>query len=213
VIHAYDESYLVHSTRVLGWMLDSAVNLFGKNTEAFWRLFISTGYAERFGKGESRLLAGMTGYELARAVLDDAKVKYKPVPPSEVTDLSREYWAGWALAHYQWQTALSFAEIDAFISIKEVIACYYPYHEMDVPRFCEHLDGLYRAAHPESRLKLARERRGMTQEELSRTANVPIRMLQHYEQRVKSLGKAAFDTVFRLAQALHVPPQSIVEPI
>ena len=122
MIHAYDESYLVHSTRVLGWMLDSAVNLFGKKAEAFWRLFISTGYAERFGKGESRLLAGMTGYELARAVLDDAKVKYRPVPPSEVTDLSCEYWAGWALAHYQWRTALSFAEIDAFAPIQEVIA-------------------------------------------------------------------------------------------
>ena len=31
--------------------------------------------------------------------------------------------------------------------------------------------------------------------------------------RVKVLGKAAFDTVFRLARALHVPPQSIVEPL
>ena len=30
---------------------------------------------------------------------------------------------------------------------------------------------------------------------------------------VKVLGKAAFDTVFRLARALHVPPQSIVEPL
>ena len=37
-----------------------------------------------------------------------------------------------------------------------------------------------------------------------KAANVPIRMLQHYEQRVKVLGKAAFDTVFRLARALHV---------
>ena len=43
-------------------------------------------------------------------------------------------------------------------------------------------------------------------------ANVPIRMLQHYEQRVKALDKAAFDTVFRLARVLHVPPQNIVEP-
>ena len=36
-------------------------------------------------------------------------------------------------------------------------------------------------------------------------------MVQHYEQRRKNLNKAAFDTVFRLAQALHVHPQSIVE--
>ena len=213
MIRAYDETYLVHSARALGWMLDSAVNLFGLKADLFWSHFLATGYSERFGMGESRLLAGMTGYELACAVLDTAEVEYRPVPPSEVTDLSREYWAGWALAHYQWRTALSFAEIDSFAPIREVIACYPPYHEMDVLRFCEHLDGLYRAAHPESRLKAVRERRGMTQEDLSAAAKVPIRMLQHYEQRVKVLGKAAFDTVFRLARALHVPPQSIVEPL
>ena len=212
MIHAYDETYLVHSSRVLGWMLDSAVNLFGKKADAFWRIFISTGYADRFGKGESRLLAGMTGYELASEVLDVAQVKYNHVEPTEITDLSPEYWAGWALAHYQWQTAFSFAEIDSFVPIKEVISCYSPYHEMDISRFCEHLDDLYRVAHPESRLKEARERRGMTQEALSTASGVPLRMIQHYEQRSKNLAKAAFDTVFRLAQALHVLPQNIVEP-
>ena len=212
MIHAYDETYLVHSSRVLGWMLDSAVNLFKQDVAVFWRVFISTGYADRFGKGESRLLAGMTGFELAREVLDVAQVKYNLVEPAEITDLSPEYWAGWALAHYQWQTALSFAEIDSFAPIMEVISCYSPYHEMDVSRFCEHLDALYRDAHPESRLKEARERRGMTQEALSAVSGVPLRMIQHYEQRRKNLGKAAFDTVFQLAQALHISPQRIVEP-
>ena len=212
MIRAYDETYLVHSSRVLGWMLDSAVNLFGQAATEFWRNFISTGYADRFGNGESRLLAGMTGYELACSVLDAAQAEYTAVKPKEVTDLSPEYWAGWALAHYQWRTALSFAEIDSFVPISEVVASYSPYHEMDVSRFCEHLDDLYRAAHPESRLKEARERRVMTQEALSTVSGVPLRMIQHYEQRRKNLGKAAFDTVFRLAQALHVHPQSIVEP-
>ncbi len=212
MIRAYDETYLVHSTRALGWMLDSAVNLFKVEADAFWRLFISTGYAERFGKGESRLLAGMTGYELARAVLNAAGKDVLFVSPSELTDLSPEYWAGWALAHFQWRTALSFSEIDGFAPISEVIASYSPFHEMDVSHFCEHLERLYLTSHPESRLKALREKRGMTQEELSVAANVPIRMLQHYEQRVKNLGKAAFDTVFRLSQALHVPPQNLVEP-
>ena len=212
MIRAYDENYLVHSTRALGWMLDSAVNLFGFKAAPFWRLFISTGYADRFGKGESAILAGMTGYELARAVLDAAKAEYVAVPPSEVTDLSPEYWAGWALAHYQWRSALSFSEIDSFAPITEVIACYSPYHEMDILKFCEHMASLYSAKHPESRLREVRERRGMTQRELALASGVPVRMLQHYEQRVKNLGKAAFDTVFRLAQALRVPPKRLIEP-
>ncbi len=116
------------------------------------------------------------------------------------------------LAHYQWRTALSFVEINSFAPIGEIISSYSPYHEMDILRFCEHLDARYSAAHPESRLKTMRERRGMTQEELSAAANVPLRMVQHYEQRVKNLGKAAFDTVFRLAQALHVPAPDLPEP-
>ena len=46
---------------------------------------------------------------------------------------------------------------------------------------------------------------------VSKEHGITAIMIQHYEQRRKKLGKAAFDTVFRLAQALHVPPQSIVE--
>ena len=45
-----------------------------------------------------------------------------------------------------------------------------------------------------------------------RLRNVPVRMIQHYEQRVKDLGKAAFETVFRLAQALRTPAERLIEP-
>ena len=79
-------------------------------------------------------------------------------------------------------------------------------------RVSEHLDDIYRTAHPGSRLKETRERRGMTQGELSIASNIPLRMIQHYEQRTKNLSKASFDTVYRLAQALRVPPHCIVEP-
>ena len=64
----------------------------------------------------------MTGYELAVEVLDAARVRYRRIPPKEVGGLSPEYWAGWALAQYQWYTALSFKEIDAVVPIVSVIA-------------------------------------------------------------------------------------------
>ena len=51
MIRAYDETYLVHSARALGWMLDSAVNLFGLKADLFWSHFLATGYSERFGMG------------------------------------------------------------------------------------------------------------------------------------------------------------------
>ena len=213
MIRAYDENYLVHSTRALGWMLDSAVNLFGFKAAPFWRLFISTGYADRFGKGESAILAGMTGYELARAVLDAAKAEYVAVPPSEVTDLSPEYWAGWALAHYQWRSALSFSEIDSFAPITEVIACYSPYHEMDISQFCDEMDRLYRVRFPERNLKRIRRIAHLSQSELATRSGVSVRTIQELEQGRKDINRAGIDTLMPLAAALSVNVESLVERV
>lgn len=210
MIHAYDKSYLVHSEKVLGWMLDSAVNLFALDVAEFWRIFIAGGYAERFGAGESRLLCGMTGYELAVEVLDAASVRYRRIPPKEVGGLSPEYWTGWALAQYQWYTALSFKEIDEVVPIDSVIAMYSPFHEMDIGRFFEEMDGLVRAARPDTNLKRMRMDAGFSQNDLSRLSGVPVRMIQHYEQRVKDLNRAAYETVAQLAQALRCRPEALV---
>lgn len=213
MIHAYDQSYIVHSEKVLGWMLDTAVNLFAVDATKFWRLFLSGGYAERFGAGESRLLAGMTGYELAVEVLDAAKVRYRRVPPKEVGGLSPEYWAGWALAQYQWHTALTFAEIDAVVPIVSVIAMYSPFHEMDISRFIEEMNGLVRAARPDTNLRRIRMSAGISQGDLARLSGVPVRMIQHYEQRVKNINRAAYETVAQLAQSLHCRPESLTERV
>ena len=213
MIHAYDESYLVHSERTLGWMLDTAVNLFSVDATVFWRLFLSGGFAERFGSGESRLLAGMTGYELAVEVLDAGKVRYRRKSPQEVNGLSPEYWAGWALAQYQWYTALSFAAIDEIVPIASVIAMYNPFHEMDVRQFFGEMNGLVLAARPDANLKHLRQSAGFSQDDLARLSGVPVRMIQHYEQRVKNINRAASETVAQLAQALRCHPNALLEGV
>jgi len=213
VIHAYDASYLVHSEKVLGWMLDTAVNLFGVEAPRFWRVFLSGGTAERFGAGESRLLSGMTGYELAVEVLDAGKVRYRKRPPREVNGLSPEYWAGWALAQYQWQTAQTFAAIDEIVPIASVIAMYNPFHEMDVRQFFGEMNRLILAARPDTNLKRLRVAAGFSQDDLARLSGVPVRMIQHYEQRVKRINRAAYETVAQLAQALRCRPESLSEGV
>ena len=35
---------------------------------------------------------------------------------------SEEYWAGWALAYYQWEAGMSFEEINLYVPIKEVMS-------------------------------------------------------------------------------------------
>lgn len=57
------------------------------------------------------------------------------VKPRYSVDRSEEFWMGWALAYYQWETALRFAEIVRCVPVKKVISLYYPYHEMDIQQY------------------------------------------------------------------------------
>ena len=46
---AYGIEYLDDAMRNLGEMTDYAVNACGMDLEDFWKLFLTTGYAEKFG--------------------------------------------------------------------------------------------------------------------------------------------------------------------
>ena len=52
------------------------------------------------------------------------------------------------------------------------------------------------------RLRLAREQRGMTQEDLATKSGVPAVMISHFETGVRQ--NASADTLVKLADALHV---------
>ena len=214
MIHAYDKSYLLGAQKSLGRMLDFACHGLGFKIAGFWRLFLSSGVAERFASGESHLLAGMSGIELAYEVLDRADVRHRRPENTECADeKSPEYWAGWALAYYQWQRALAFDEIDSFASIESVVAMYHPYHEMDISQFVDELDRRYRASHPDSRLKEIRQRSGLSQGQLAEVAGVSVRTIQELEQRRKDINKAQLDTMIPLARALRVPVETLTENI
>ena len=137
---AYSELYLGDASLALGSMLESVVYLFGVELDAFWRLFLASHISDDFGHGLSGTVSGKSGWELAAEILDDAKVDFCREKPTGIVGRSREFWAGWALAQYQWRTGLSFAEIEAFAPLKKIILMYSPYHEMDVGQFFEALD-------------------------------------------------------------------------
>ena len=212
--NAYDRSYLYRAQKSLGRMLDFAVHGMGFETEKFWTLFLESGVADGFGRGESRLLAGMSGIELAYEVLDRTKTKYRRVKnPVCGDEKGPEYWAAWALAHYQWLRGLAFAEIDLIAPIKAVVGMYSPYHEMDITQFVDEIDRLYRAVHPETNLRRMRERFGISQGDLASISGVSVRTIQEFEQRRKNINKAQLDTVYPLAQALCTTIESLVERV
>ena len=213
MIRAYHKVYLDKARTNLGRMLDFATYDLGYDPSAFFDLFMNSGLAERFGKGEFTLTVGMSGVELAYRVLELTKHQVEFPKPKYTADRSPEYWAGWALAYYQWETAMSFVEILESIPLDDIIRMYSPYHEMDIRHFCDRMNELYRAANPETRLKQIRRRADLSQSELAEMSGVPVRTIQQYEQRQKSINKANAEHLIMLARALHCSAEELIEPV
>ena len=70
--HAYSESYLNNAKDRLSSFFDYAINDCKLKPDWITALFINTGYAEQFERGNTAYVAGMSGVELARAVITKA---------------------------------------------------------------------------------------------------------------------------------------------
>ena len=183
-------------------MLDFAVYDLKYDISDFFGLFISSGTANRFEKGDCNVLVGMSGVELAYEVLEQSGIEHTRIKPNYTVDRSEEYWTGWALAYYQWETAMSFSEIVRYVPVKQVMALYSPYHEMNIRHFVDKMNELYRIAQPETKLKLMRKRAGLSQRELAEMSGIPIRTIQQYEQRQKNFNKAKAEYLVMLSRVL-----------
>jgi len=213
MIRAYDKNYLEKARTALGRMLDFAVYDLKYDLSVFFELFLSSGVAALFEQGDYTVTVGMSGVELAYKVLEASKVPYERVKPKYTADRSREYWIGWALAYYQWETALHFSEIVRYVPISDIAALYSPYHEMDIRQFCDKMNDLYRAAQPETSLKQRRKNVGLSQRELAEQSGVPIRTIQQYEQRQKSINKAQAEYLVMLARVLCCDVEDLLEKV
>lgn len=164
-------------------------------------------------KGENEKVVTWAGVELAYRVLELTNHQVEDPQPRYTADRSPEYWAGWALAYYQWETALSFLDILECVPLDDIIRMYSPYHEMDIRQFCDRMNELYREANPETRLKQVRQRAGLSQSELAEHSGVPVRTIQQYEQRQKNINKAKAEYLVMLARVLNCPAEELLEPI
>ena len=211
MIHAYDKVYLEKARTALGRMLDFAVYDLKYDISTFFDLFLISGVASRFESGDYAVISGMSGVELTYLVLEKSGISFQRIAPNYTIDRSEEYWAGWALAYYQWETAMSFAEIVHCIPMQDIVALYSPYHEMDIRQFVDKMNALYRAAQPGTNLKRLRKAANFSQRELAEMSGVPLRTIQQYEQRQKSINKAQAEYLVMLAKALCCEVDALLE--
>lgn len=213
MIHAYDKIYLSVAQKNLARMLDYLTNNLKHPMEKAWQFFLMSEVSSRFERGDCTVLAGMSGVELARMVLEQAGEPAADKTPSYNFDRSPEYWTGWAVAYYQWDTSLTFAEIERAVPITEICRMYYPYHEMDIRQFVDRMNELYREAVPDTNLKMLRALSGMSQAELAGRSGVSKRTIQQYEQRQKEINKAQSETLLKLSRVLNCEMEELLEKV
>ena len=135
--HAYNELYLEDAMQNLGDMLDYALIDCNYAPDMFFSWFISSGIAAKIENCNPKYIAGMSGIELAREVVFLTTGSY-PSQERIIKDFaSREYWAGWILAYYQWYSGLTFSDIAGNgLSLSEVLSLYI-LHEADQSKFVD----------------------------------------------------------------------------
>lgn len=128
---AYDQIYLDDACDILGHAFDWTVNTCGENIQDFADLFAESHIGYLFSIGTPKYVTGVTGAELANAVMVDMRLPQYPQEPKFYADKSPEYWVGYILAGYQWYSARSFSEIVRKIPMEDLLALYKLGHEMD----------------------------------------------------------------------------------
>lgn len=210
-IRAYDELYIAGAQNVLGHAVDFAVMSLNLEPYIFGDAFAVSDSSRQFAIGNPRYVAGMNGCELARKVLSETGIPFTDVEDAMFLDKSPEYWAGWALAYYQWYSCRSFSEILATVSLNAIIQLYPVYHEMDIMQFVDQMNRRMKEAYPQTRLRMRRENCGLSQSELAEGADVPLRQIQLFEQRQRDINKTASETLFRISKALCCRMEDLLE--
>lgn len=210
-IRAYDESYLTSAQRIFGDMMDYTVNSCGMEPDMFFHLFSMSETARQFERGNPSYVAGMTGCELARKVMEQSGLIYELADDEMYIDKSPEYWSGWVLAYYQWYTAKSFLQIHCAVSMEEMCMMYPTLHEADIMKAVDVLEKKMRQRYPETNLKRLRTYAGLSQKELSDLSGISIRQIQLFEQRQRDINRTQAVNLMALSRVLGCHMEDLIE--
>ena len=212
MMNAYNESYRNDAQKTLALMFDYAVNDCKFDIDWIANLFVMSGYSKLFETGNAAFISGVSGVELAGAVIryayPDDNIRQDA---SQTTDKSSEYWAGWALADYQWFSSYRFSDIFERVKMSDIVKMYPLYHEMDITQFREAMDEKMQNVLLETKLKRIREARGLSQSELAKLSGVSLRSIQMYEQRGNDIDKAQGQTLYKLSVILGCQIEDLLE--
>ena len=211
-MNAYKETYLNNAADTFGNMMNYAVNDCELDGDAFLHMFVTSGLAEQFERGNPKIIAGMSGLDLAGYAIKSVTGEYPFAKPLDTIDYrTPEFWAGWALARYQWYCAKRFSAILRAFPFSAIVNSYYPLHEADISKFYAVADSVIAKANPQTNLKRLRKSSGLSQSQLAGEAKVSLRSIQMYEQRNKDINKAQAITLAKIARVLGCDVEDLLE--
>ena len=210
-MNAYSELYLHDAMTNLGEMTEYAVLACGMDMNEFFACFRISGYATSWEDGDPKYIAGMSGTELCRRVLEATEQYEGDYPPALVFyDTGMEYWCGWILAYMQWRLNVPFSVILEAADCDELARIYPAMHTASEERCVAYILERMRENIQTTRLQRYRQALGMTQKELSERSDVNLRTIQQYEAGSKDISKASYANVMRLAQSLNRRPEELI---
>lgn len=204
VIQTYNKLYLPYVAENLGTMFEHAVSI-GINPTIFWNTFINSNLAKQIEKGNPKYLA-CSALDYLNEIYEGKKI----IPNQENINKDKYYWAGWVLAQLQYEKGYSFYKINNYLPIEEVLRLYQTLHEADITKFFDVADTYFKKSEI-TNLKKIRQARGLSQNELSKLADVELRSIQMYEQRRNNINKAQVETIYKLATVLGCNIEDLLE--
>lgn len=203
MIHAYNEIYLNNVMKNLAALFDIAINAEGFDKDEFAKKFAQSDIASGIENGVPDMLAGKSATEFLIEITGRDS-EYTNIP----TDRTPQYWAGWVLAYAQWYLNKGFSDILSVMPFSRLVNMYHPYHEADEMKTVEVIQGLFPNT---SALKLLRQKRNLTQEQLATLSGVKLRSIRSYEQGTNELAKAQGETLLMLAKALNCSVEDLIK--
>ncbi|MBQ7115446.1 MAG: helix-turn-helix transcriptional regulator [Clostridia bacterium] len=208
--HAYDEIFLDDAMETLGGAVEYATLFSDVGGQEFLDLFIASGVAEEFGRGNVKYISGMSGIELAKIVLKICGKKTSDIIEIPYLDYPAEYWIGWILAYYQWYTGKSFSVIVKKISYEKLENLYGVLHEADQSKAVTVFDEIMNLK-SETNLAKHRKEKNLSQSQLAKATNVSVRSIQLYEQRKADINKAQYNNLMALSKVLGCNVEDLLE--
>lgn len=215
LIKSYEKTYLEDVADNLGLMLEYAVAC-EYNPIVIWEMFVSSKVAMEIEKGNPKYLSGYSAKDYLSIVVNtspayERALSDKIMSGDYAIKNDMYYWAGSAIARFQYESGLSFYVINKYLPIQTVLGMYETLHEADIQKFIDLATERVKREKPETNLKIIRRASGMTQQELAERSQVDLRSIQMYEQRRNDINKAQVDTVYKLARTLGCKIEDLLE--